>query len=71
MTADLPNLPKHPMHALTTYELRDYRRLLERALGDRTIGSAPVAANLRAKLDDVLREQEERNQIRHGRQSGL
>jgi len=59
------------MHALTTYELRDYRRLLERALGDRTIGSAPVAANLRAKLDDVLREQEERDQIRHGRRSGL
>jgi hypothetical protein len=24
--------PKHPMHALTTYELRDYRRQLERAI---------------------------------------
>ena len=24
--------PKHPMHALTTYELRDYRRQLETAI---------------------------------------
>ena len=23
--------PKHPLHALTTFELRDYRRQLERA----------------------------------------
>ena len=31
--------PKHPVHALTTYELRDYRRELERAI----IGIAPDA----------------------------
>jgi len=24
--------PKHPLHALTTYELADYRRLLEKAI---------------------------------------
>ena len=24
--------PKHPMHALTTFELRDYRRQLEAAI---------------------------------------
>jgi hypothetical protein len=24
--------PKHPLHALTTFELRDYRRNLERAI---------------------------------------
>jgi hypothetical protein len=24
--------PKHPLHALTTYELRDYRRQLENAI---------------------------------------
>ena len=24
--------PKHPLHAMTTYELRDYRRQLESAI---------------------------------------
>jgi hypothetical protein len=73
MSAEPANVsqPKHPMYALTTYELRDYRRLLERTLNDRTIGTAPVAASLRAKLEDVLREQEKRDRIRHGRQISL
>jgi hypothetical protein len=62
--------PKHPMYALTTYELKDYRKQLERALNDRTIGSAPVAAQLRAKLDEVLREQESRQQIAHPDRKG-
>ncbi len=59
------------MHAMTTYELKDYRKLLERALNDRTIGTAPVAASLQTKLDEVLAEQEERDRIRHGRQIRL
>ena len=33
MTAEtLTPEPKHPLHAMTTYELRDYRRELERAI---------------------------------------
>ena len=31
MTANVEQ-PKHPMHALTTFELRDYRRHLEAAI---------------------------------------
>jgi len=50
---------------MTTYELKDYRRLLERALNDRTIGSAPVAASLRAKLDEVLAEEESRTRAKN------
>ena len=32
--ADPPTVeqPKHPLHALTTFELRDYRHQLERAI---------------------------------------
>jgi hypothetical protein len=45
--------------ALTSYELRDYRRLLERAIEGISPG-APVQAALRAKLDAVLAEQDDR-----------
>lgn len=57
--------PKHPMYALTTYELRDYRRELERAIGYyvQNHPSAPVLADLRARLDDVLAEQDSRSRI--------
>ena len=52
-------VPKHPVHALTTYELRDYRRHLERAI--RGISAdAPVQADLRRKLDMVIAEQDDR-----------
>ena len=51
--------PRHPAHALTTYELRDYRRELERAI--RGIApDAPVQASLRRKLDAVIAEQDDR-----------
>ena len=54
--------PQHPLHALTTYELRDYRRLLEHAI--KTIApDAPVQAALRGKLDAVLAEQDDRARI--------
>ncbi len=69
MPADAPQ-PPHPLYALTTYELKDYRRLLERALGDRAIGEAPIAADLKEKLRAVLSEQEQRDNIRHGRRKG-
>ena len=57
--------PQHPMHALTTYELRDHRRELERAIAfyHQHHPAAPVLADLRARLDDVLAEQDERARI--------
>jgi hypothetical protein len=57
--------PKHPMHALTTYELRDHRRELEHAIAfyRKHHPAAPVLADLRARLDDVLAEQDQRARI--------
>ena len=54
--------PKHPVHALTTYELRDYRRELERAITG-IAPDAPVQADLRRKLDAVTAEQEDRARL--------
>jgi hypothetical protein len=51
--------PKHPVHALTTFELRDYRKHLEHAIKGIS-PDAPVQALLRRKLDQVLAEQDER-----------
>lgn len=47
------------MSALTTFELRDYRRDLERAIS-RIAADAPVQANLRRKLDAVIAGQGDR-----------
>jgi hypothetical protein len=57
--------PKHPPHALTTYELKDYRRQLERVVefyGHQT-PVPPVRADLQAALDQVIAEQEDRARI--------
>jgi hypothetical protein len=54
--------PGHPVHALTTYELRDYRRLLEHAI-KAIAPDAPVQAVLRGKLDAVLAEQDDRARL--------
>ena len=54
--------PKHPLYALTTYELRDYRHDLERAIEGIAPG-APVQADLRRKLDAVITEQEDRARL--------
>jgi hypothetical protein len=54
--------PKHPAHALTTYELRDYRRDLERAIQG-IASDAPVQAHLRRRLDAVIAEQEDRARL--------
>ncbi|HEY2261441.1 MAG TPA: hypothetical protein VGI96_02315 [Streptosporangiaceae bacterium] len=62
--------PPHPLPALTTYELKDYRLLLERALGDKQIGRAPIAADLQARLDQVMAEEEQRQRIRRGERNG-
>ena len=64
MTVDRP---KHPLHAMTTYELRDYRHQLERAIAFFT-SKDPVPAvrdDLQAELDAVLAEQDERRRLAH------
>jgi hypothetical protein len=51
--------PAHPLPALTTYELDDYRDQLEHALAavpERT----PVRDQLRGRLAEVLAEQDSR-----------
>jgi hypothetical protein len=57
--------PQHPVHALTTYELRDYRRQLESAIAffDRKDPVPPARGHLQARLDDVLAEQDERARV--------
>lgn len=58
-------LPDHPLYALTTYELRDYRRGLERAIAGIPAG-APAQGALRGQLDEVLAEQESRAKLTSG-----
>jgi hypothetical protein len=57
--------PKHPIHAMTTYELRDYRRQLERAIAsfDTKNPVPPARGRLQAKLDAVAAEEDERVRI--------
>jgi hypothetical protein len=57
--------PKHPLPAMTTYELRDYRRQLESAIAffDRQTPVPPARDRLQAKLDDVIDEQDDRARI--------
>ena len=57
--------PRHPMHALTTYELRDYRRQLERAIAffDTKNPVPPARDHLQASLDAVIAEQEDRTRL--------
>ena len=53
--------PGHPLHALTTFELRGYRRDLENALA-----ATPGHGPLQDKLAEVLAEQESRARITGG-----
>ena len=57
--------PKHPLHAMTTFELRDYRRQLETAIAffDRKAPVPPARDQLQARLDAVLAEQDERARL--------
>jgi hypothetical protein len=57
--------PKHPLPAMTTYELRDYRRQLESAVAffDRQTPVPPARDRLQARLDDVIAEQDDRARI--------
>jgi hypothetical protein len=53
---------KHPLHALTTYELKDRRRELEHAIKGIAPG-ALVQADLRRALDAVIAEQDDRARL--------
>ena len=57
--------PKHPLHALTTYELTYYRRRLENALAflDKQDPVPATRADLQAALDKVIAEQDDRARI--------
>ena len=63
----IPNVerPKHPMHALTTFELRDYRRQLEAAIAffDQQDPVPPARTDLQAALDEVIAEQDDRKKL--------
>jgi hypothetical protein len=57
--------PKHPLHALTTYELAYYRRRLENAiafLGKQDPVPA-IRADMQAALDGVIAEQDDRRKL--------
>ena len=57
--------PDHPLPALTTYELRNYRIALERAM--RTLPEqAPARQEFRARLDAVQAEVEDRARLARG-----
>jgi hypothetical protein len=61
--------PPHPMHSLTTYELKNYRRELEHAL--KTIPEhAQVRELLQQRLAEVLAEQNSRNRLRQADGTG-
>jgi hypothetical protein len=55
----------HPLHALTTYELRDYRRQLENAVAffDQQTPVPAVRDDVQATLDAVTAEQESRERL--------
>ena len=57
--------PKHPLHALTTYELAYYRRRLENALAflHKQDPVPAIRADLQAALDKVIAEQGDRAKI--------
>jgi hypothetical protein len=61
---DTPQQPAYPMHQLTTFELRDYRKQLEHAV--ERLGSAPVVQDLQQKLRQVLDEEDSRARFRAG-----
>jgi len=54
---------KHPVYALTTYELNERRSALERAIREVPPGVL-VPDGLRNDLSDVIAEQEQRTRIR-------
>jgi hypothetical protein len=71
ITSSVPAVekPKHKLSELTTYELRDYRHALERAIASagRQDPGAPARTVMQGRLDAVIAEQDDRVRIaRHG-----
>jgi hypothetical protein len=68
MTAEV-DPPRHPLPAMTTFELRAYRRQLESAITFfNKQDPVPLARDrLQAKLDAVLAEQESRARLADAR----
>ena len=67
--APIVNQPEHPLPAMTTFELRDYRRQLESAITffDKQDHVPPARHRLQAKLNDVLAEQDDRARLADAR----
>jgi len=61
--------PPHKLSELTTYELCDYRRALEQAIAffDKQSPVPPARADMHARLDAVIAEQDDRARIAHAR----
>jgi hypothetical protein len=61
--------PKQPLRALTTFELRDYRRQLESAIAffDRKDPVPSARGGLQAGLAEVIAEQEDRERLADAR----
>ena len=57
--------PKHPLHAMTTFELKDYRRQLENAIAffDKQDPVPAVRVSLQTALDGVIAEQDDRKKL--------
>jgi hypothetical protein len=55
--------PAHPLGALTSYELREYRQRIEGAIKGIS-PDAPIQADLRRKLAELEAETAERERIR-------
>jgi len=57
--------PQHQLHAMTTFELRDYRKQLEGAIAffDTKDPIPPARERLAAKLALVIAEQESRRRL--------
>jgi len=66
MTPDLAarRPAQHPLPAMTTYELRNYRRELVYAIS-RNDPAASIQASLRVRLDAVIAKQDDRAGIAH------
>jgi hypothetical protein len=57
--------PRHTLHAMTTFELRDYRHQLENAIAffGKQDPVPPVRGDLQAALDAVTAEQDDRQRL--------
>ena len=66
---DIAEMDSYPVHALTTYELRDYRRQLENAIAffDRKDPVPSARGGLQARLAEVIAEQEDRQRLADAR----